>query len=138
MALRRQSVELRDLRVIRGRGRPRATHPELELDPDVEERLGAILRQGFRVEGPYVSWYLPAAHERFGSELAESWLAEFKDKHPGAWRRMLRNTRHAGDDTRGGRGTAKGPPRRYALWRERTAKDKSERDVSQTRRVSID
>jgi hypothetical protein len=114
------------LRVLQGR--PPKPYSQLPLGTDDENRLAWSLRHQWRASGPFPNWYLPAKHERLGDDLTRRWLREYKARFPSDWKRMLRNTRHAGLDAAGGQGTPLGPRRRYAVWGRRTARDKSYRE----------
>src|ERR1700694_2357734 len=98
--------------------RPPKPYPRLLPAQDDAERLAAHLLHSFQREGPYPTWYVPAAHERLGDQLTISWLGEFQTRHPEDWERMLRNTRHGGLDVAGRLGTLFGRPRLFKVWGE--------------------
>jgi hypothetical protein len=110
MALRREEADERpELRVVRGRGRPREPYVYLSAVPD-DGRLGKLLLHSFRREGPYPNWYTPAAYERERDTLTVAWLKDYRALFPDDWKRMRRNTK------------------RYPFWSEKTAHKRTKQE----------
>jgi hypothetical protein len=123
MALRREAEDEPELRVVRGRGRPRkkyARHAGALAPGSLDwQRLAklheaTVLRAGYRLDALPAVWYKPATDERLGDGLTVAWLAEYRALYPDDWQRMLRTFRKSGSST---------------TWTQATAHKKSQRDV---------
>jgi hypothetical protein len=101
-----------ELRVIRGRGRPRKEYPKHPLAPKDEARLSAHLREsilwdGYPLRPLTAPWYMPAADERLGDSLTLAWLKEYRELYPDDWTRMLRTLRKSGGSKTWGQARAR-------------------------------
>jgi hypothetical protein len=106
MALRREEGKSPELRVVRGRGRPRKAYAELDLSPDDDRRLRKHLAATFHDAGPSPHWYVPFPQERLGDGLTLKWIADYRAEYPDDWKRMLRTLRKSGGSTTWAQATA--------------------------------
>ena len=102
MELRRDEAAS-ELRVVRGRGRPRKRYPELRLAEDDWERLAKHHAETFH-----------GTVSLLGDRLTLKWITDYQARYPDDWERMLRTLRKSGGAT---------------TWTEATLRKKSKRDV---------